>query len=262
MKGLKALLATGILLTMVSGCAQTLPIAVTAPRNVPEITRPSVTMQEDMLSMHKKMVKDLGITKDQRAQMKAIKKEYREKFIPNAPEVQKEMKDLVLAPTIDATALTNFLNQLHDGMQAKLPLIGDMATELRAVLTQEQRDKLIEILSNEKLPAKMGKMHVKMLDRLVGEITLTPAQQDTFDALKAKVKAIHSEDRMEAWLAAKADFLKTGDEAALVAKIEELKQEPPIEELVLFLQSLDETQRTTLVEKVEKWIDKMQTKSL
>ncbi|HEY9764923.1 MAG TPA: Spy/CpxP family protein refolding chaperone [Chroococcales cyanobacterium] len=263
MKGLKALLATGILLTMVSGCAQNLPVAVTAPRKAPEITPPAVTMQEEsMLSMHKKIMKDLGISEAQLAQMKAVKKQHREKFLPNAPEVKKELKDLVLAPIIDATALTKFLDQLHEGMEAKLTLVGDLAGEMRAVLTQEQRDKLIGILSDKNLPAKMAKMHLKMLDRLVEGITLTTAQQNAFDALKVKAQAIHSEARMEAWIAAKADFLKTGDKAALVAKIETLKQEPPIDEVVLFLQSLDQTQRSTLVEKVEKWIAKMQSKSL
>jgi hypothetical protein len=142
-----------------------------------------------------------------------------------------------------------------------------MMTEMRAVLTPDQRAKLVKSLNAARPDGKQaGKDDAKannrfegkrkaMRDKLTAELKLTPAQQSAFDALQAKVMASHADPaNRQAGRQAFARFVETGDAAAFQATMKAQHQgKLPINELVAVAESLTQAQRQKLLPKLERF---------
>lgn len=229
------------------------------PAQIPYVSLDKVDeLQAEHLMAMKKIAQKLNITKEQKAQFKQIFQNYRAKLKTADKEAKiQELKNIVLAENVDATALSNFMNARHAEMKDKTSTIVDLMADLRGVLTDEQRALVINYL-NEDMEKLSKDHHQKMEKFFLGDLTLTTEQQTAFNALKDKVKAIHAR-KIEVMKPAMATFVQTGDKAALLDKIQDLQEElqPPITEAVDFVSSLTLEQRQAIIAKMEALKNKM-----
>lgn len=253
MKGIKRLspiLALGIALS--AGCAQ-------APSLAPRAQAPvSVQNVHAMEAHHQKIIQTLGLTQAQLDQLKAIKLNYKEKLMDeNKAELKQQFKDLFLAKDVDETAFKNFLVERKDAWNQKLPIIANQLSEMRNVLTEEQRNKLVELLNT----MDFGKLHQKKKEKIMGKIlkdlNLTTPQEEALDALKDRIDAAHTPEKIAVMKSALVAFIETGNENDLVSTITEHMSEAPIDQIVAFVGSLTQEQRTTILLRVEAWKAKM-----
>lgn len=249
-QGFTPILALGIALS--AGCAQ-------APSLAPRAQAP-VAVQDvrSMEAHHQKIIQTLGLTQAQLAQLKSIKQNYKAKLMDeNKDELKQEFKDLFLAKDVDEVAFKNFLVERKDAWNQKLPIIANQLSEMRAVLTEEQRNKLVELLN----AMDFGKIHQKKQEKIMGkllkDLNLTTAQEEALDALKDKIDAAHTPEKIAAMKSALIAFIQTGNENDLVSTISEHMSEAPIDQVVTFVGSLTQEQRTTILSRVEAWKAKM-----
>lgn len=214
------------------------------------------------------MAKDLNLTDAQKAQMKAIAQKHRGADKSGDRKAHRDqLRALLSAPKVDGAALRNFLNARAAEMEANTGHRAAMMTEMRAVLTAEQRAKLVKSLNAARPDGKQaGKGGAKdgarfegkrkaMRDKLTAELKLTPAQQSAFDALQEKVMANHADPaNRQAGRQAFARFVETGDAAAFQATMKAQRQgKLPVNELVAVAESLTQAQRQKLLPKLERF---------
>jgi Spy/CpxP family protein refolding chaperone len=214
------------------------------------------------------MAKDLKLTDAQKAQLKAIAQKHRGTAQKGDRKAQRDqLRALLSAPKVDGAALRNFLNARVAEMDAKAGHRAAMMTEMRAVLTPEQRAKLVKSLNTARPDGKQaGKDGAKaanrfegkrkaMRDKLTADLKLTPAQQSAFDALQPKVMAMHADRaNRQAGRQAFARFVETGDAAAFQATMKAQRQgKLPVNELVAVAESLTQAQRQKLLPRLERF---------
>jgi Spy/CpxP family protein refolding chaperone len=214
------------------------------------------------------MAKDLNLTDAQKAQMKAIAQKHRGTAQKGDRKAQRDqLRALLSAPKVDGAALRNFLNARAAEMEANAGHRAAMMTEMRAILTPDQRAKLVKSLNAARPDGKQaGKDGAKsaerfegkrkaMRDKLTADLKLTPAQQSAFDALQAKVMANHADPaNRQAGRAALARFVETGDAAAFQSTMKAQRQgKLPVNELVAVAESLTQAQRQKLLPRLERF---------
>ena len=211
-----------------------------------------------MEAEHQKIIKTIGLTQGQIDQLKAIKQNYKEKLMDeNKAELEQQFKDLFLAKDVDETAFKNFIVERKDAWNQKLPIIANQLSEMRSVLSDEQRSKLVELLK----AMDFGKIHQKKKEKIMGKIlkdlNLTSAQEEALDALKDKIDAAHTPQKLAVMKSALVAFIETGNENDLVSTISEHMSEAPVDEIVTFVGSLTQEQRITILSRMEAWKKKM-----
>lgn len=214
------------------------------------------------------MAKSLNLTEAQKAQFKAIAQKHRTAAQSGNHKAQREqLRALLTAPKVDGGALRGFLNARLAEREANAGKRAAMMTEMRNVLSAEQRTKLAKSLSAGHPGKAHGKGHGKghgegkakfegkrqeMHDKLSADLKLTPAQKAAFDALQAKVAATRADASARgAGRQAFARFVETGDAAAFQASMKNrFAGKVPVNELVAVAESLNQEQRKKLLPKL------------
>lgn len=199
---------------------------------------------------HGPLARQLGLTADQQAQIKAILAQHRP---PQPGQHLAELKALLTAETVDQAALKAWVEARKAQFQSHQSERLAVAGELRAVLTDDQRAKLLAQLAKDP-PA--GHPHLeafkaRMRQHLVGDLGLTAGQQAQLDALHTQLEALRDPARGKAMREAIAAFVQSGDQAALGAAMQgQLDGRFPVDAVIAFAASLDQGQRTKLVERL------------
>ncbi|HBN07350.1 MAG TPA: hypothetical protein DD435_01455 [Cyanobacteria bacterium UBA8530] len=190
-----------------------------------------------------------GITAQQKEQLKAIAQKYRP-----APDTLKarfvSLKGLLLADPFDPVEFEAALQAHVSERDARLKQHLPALSEMRFVLTEEQKTKLAATL--EQKPQMRGHfdgMRKKILGRLSGDLKLTDAQRSQFEAIASK---LHDSETMKIHRTALVDFVRSGDQGKLEASMKEVRL--PSEDLVSLVSSLDRGQRTALVDHLERFM--------
>lgn len=201
----------------------------------------------------------LNLTDAQKAQLKAIAQKHRGEREKGQFKAQREqLRALLSAPQVDGAALKAFFNARLQAMETHAAKRAAMMSEMRAVLTTEQRAQLVKSL-NEAKPnphkPRFDGMRKMFRDRLLADLNLTAAQKATFDALQAKMDALMADGAgHRAGKAAFATFIETGDAAAFQASMKaNIAGKAPVDELVAVAVSLDQGQRQKLLAKFERF---------
>lgn len=209
------------------------------------------------------MLSGVNLTDEQKTQLKAIAEKYRpakpaDGQKPDAPGAK--VRELLLADTVDAAALKAALADRPqppaDAGKNRLAML----VEARAVLTDEQRNALIEKIKALPTPTVPSDRPVRPADanrpdpaaRLVASLNLSAEQQAAYDAFNAKLKAARDgfqppkfdpAAQRDAWVS----FLQTGDTAGLEAARPHLTPPAfPVDELVTLATGLTLDQRKQL----------------
>lgn len=163
-----------------------------------------------------------------------------------------ELKALLLVEKVDAAAIKAFADaRKQDHLAKRLEHLDRMAAA-RDVLTEAQRASLIDHLT--KAPVQVPERPFgpeNMIDRVMADLGITAEQQQRIDTLKTKLKAQFESKPNETRRQAFADFLKTGDKAVLSEKMSAQGDSFPVDELINVATTLDLSQRTALVKKLE-----------
>lgn len=126
--------------------------------------------QHEMMQKHE-MVKALGITDDQKAQMKGILEKYRPALQPLIKQYhteRREMRKLVHAATIDEAAIRAQAARMST-VQADLAVQrARLLHDMRGVLTQEQLQKLSQ-MEKDRIDAKIDHMLFRLAGPRKGE---------------------------------------------------------------------------------------------
>lgn len=249
--GKKLLAGAFVVALAAAGCGEARGVAI-QQQALSMMVNPDEALSAGGAGMPGGLAKQLGLTADQQAKFKAIASAHKAK-LQNEDHAQQlaRLKALVLAPTVDTAALEAMFQQHLDQLKASSPERLAMLTELRAVLTDAQRQQLADVLSKP-MPAFGGgafqAMHEKMAAHFLADLELTADQRAKLDALKAKGQALHDGNDLRTVFAA---FVTNGDGAALEAAFEAKLAQAPVDDACQWLASLSQAQRTTLVGKLE-----------
>lgn len=204
------------------------------------------------------LTKHLDLSADQQAALKAIAEKHHAQANPESKKARRtELKTLLLARQVDAAALRAFFDSHRAELEAKRDTHLAMLKELRAVLTDAQREKLAVQLEGGHRGAKPGWLvdHFRgmMRDRLFGDLNLTASQRQAIDGAHASLEAAHRSEAMQGHKRAFAAFLRSGDTAELAAH---KPPAPPVEAIVQVATALDQAQREKLLVKLEAFGEK------
>lgn len=196
-------------------------------------------------------VPGVDLTDEQKASVKAIMEKYKP-APPEAPQdreahkAQREaLQALLKAENFDAAAFKTALAALTPPSARPKPDPA-MFVELRAVLTDAQREAAIAKLKAMPEPPAKTRQPGKHADKLAEKLKLTDAQKAKFTALHEAMQAQRPAHDPAARKAAMIAFLETGDAAGLMPPA--APPAPPVDAIVDFVGSLDATQRATLAE--------------
>lgn len=210
------------------------------------------------------IAKDLKLTDAQKAQMKAIAQKHRSQAGTDRKAQRQQLKTLLSAPKVDGNALRAFFNARIQEMDAQSAKRAAMMTEMRAVLTAEQRAQLLKSLNTERPqqarpnqgnPNKANGQRAKFGERMVADLNLNANQKAAFNALQAKFNATAGTPaNRQTHRQALAKFIETGDATAFQATMKgTMAGKLPVNELVAFAESLDQTQRQKVLKKFERF---------
>jgi Spy/CpxP family protein refolding chaperone len=196
-------------------------------------------------------VPGIELTQEQKAAVKAIMEKYRPAK-PEAPvdraahKAQREsLVALLKAESFDAVAFKSALAGLKPPAAPPRPDAA-MFTELRAVLTDEQRTTAIARLKEMPEPPAKMKEPGAHLDKMAEKLKLTDEQKAKLAALHETMQAQRPIRKPGTRKAALIAFLETGGVADLMPSAE--PPALPVDAVVDFVGSLDATQRTTLAQ--------------
>lgn len=189
--------------------------------------------------------KQLQLTEQQKAQIKAIAQKYRaqHKAAPKA-ENWKQLHQILAAPTLDKAALKQFLEARQQARTAEISTRVKMLAEMRAVLTGAQRQQLAQLLSKP-LPQPKGPSadaQKRMHDRVVKALDLNASQAQAFDQLQAQIRT-QRQGKRGAMRQAFAEFARTGDTGALERTLDANAHALPVDAIVDFAATLTPEQR-------------------
>lgn len=211
------------------------------------------------------LAKDLKLTDAQKSQLKAIAQKHRaERKQGDRKGQRQQLKTLLTAPKVDGAALRSFLNARAGERDANAAKRAAMMSEMRAVLTPEQRAQLVKSLNAraDKAGKRAGERAKRFEgkrqgfgDRMVADLKLTADQKAKYDALQAKIKAQRADAAgRQAGKQAFVRFIETGDAAAFQASMKANRGQLPVNELVALAESLDQTQRQKLLKKFDRFM--------
>ncbi|HEY9721699.1 MAG TPA: Spy/CpxP family protein refolding chaperone, partial [Oscillatoriaceae cyanobacterium] len=186
----------------------------------------------------------LHLTPAQRQQIAAIAQKYRGQHKPPHEAANgQELKQILAAPKLDKAALKQFLDARVQAREAMIPTRVKMLAEMRAVLTDAQRQQLAQILSKP-MPQHSPRVDFgkRMHDRVVKSLGLNASQAQAFDRLQAQLRA-QRQSQGSATRQAYADFARTGDTGALTRALTANAQQMPTDALVDFAATLTPAQR-------------------
>ena len=203
----------------------------------------------------------LGLSDTQKASIREII--YKHHCGPKqTSQAMADLKAAMVAPTIDTAALTAALNAKIADRSAKIDKRVATLTDIRNVLTPEQRTKFAERKgkagegAGKEALKEGGKKH---LDRLAEKLGLNQVQRQAFEDVGTAWKANKEEHHANraARHQAIASFMKSGDADALKTALQAIKPSVPVDAMVKAIATLTQDQRKKLIEMKEQRHAKM-----
>lgn len=180
----------------------------------------------------------LELTEAQKTQLQTIKDEFKAGIDKTQITALKtQVKEALLAETVDKAKLTTLLTQGLDMKQAHLTRMVDLLDKVREVLTEEQR-KALAVAILDKMSAKREKKD---------KPTDAAAAKDEDKKMRRGMKR-----HKRAMMAAIGSFMLTGDKAALTQALTLTDKEAKVQKLVDKFAGMTLDERQKLVEKIEK----------
>lgn len=236
-----------------SGCGRT-PTQPQAPPISQAVTPPNANLLADqagdeLRQQHQAMMAALNLTGEQKGQLQAIKARYKD---PAGKQAMKQKLELlgnqITAETVDQTAVEQTFDDLIASFRAKVPRIVTMAGEVRDVLTAEQRQQAITLITEKKEDFKtaMDRLREKGFTAISANLNLTAEQNAALLELK-QLDETSDEAKFDTLSAAFATFLGNGNQESLRASFEGVITDENVDKTVDWIASLDQTQRQQLL---------------
>lgn len=177
----------------------------------------------------------LNLTDAQKRQLEALQTD-------PGPDHSTEIRRLLLAPQVDKAALKALLTPSDASLEASLKQM----VAMRAVLTPEQRQKLIQAMNQKPPTPQEASTQNQLPDEFKQRLSLTSEQQRAFDAMNQALQAHHQATQGQI-LSVTVAFMTSGDAAALRQATFAHARSMPVDAMVAFYASLSQAQRRMLV---------------
>lgn len=205
-------------------------------------------------SAHAGFLAQLKLTEAQIQQLKTVVKT----AIARTKPFRDAINPLITAPEVDRTAVRSAFEVF---MQADAMQDAQTLAEARTVLTEEQRtllaSKALEMGTTPDDPHM--KLIDKMFDKVPTKVTMTAEQQAAFGQLRAAMRDFWMSNRAE-YMTSMGTFMQNGDQEALRETFARLAKNVPVDAMVGFMASLDQSQRQALVAWKEDLLARIQAK--
>lgn len=271
---MKKLAAAVVAASALVGCSAQAPSTSKTPIIPPaaELSSPAYQVlveesEHSMMAEHHKMLSEhhkklaeflakLNLSEEQKTKLKGVIKS----AFARAKALQAEYKPLVTAKTIERPAL-------HAAIAAALKADANLDTqtlsEVREILTPEQRtmiaEKLMEMEKRKSEDDAHTKMFEKLMDKAGEQITMTEAQKSHFTQLRSSFLEFWKKNRAEYYMAM-GKFMTHDNRDELRKTLTRLNESMPTNSVVEFMASLDQSQRQALAEWKEKWMESVAKK--
>lgn len=263
---LMAALAASIQL---SGCGRMAPTPVQAPPAADQTARAPAffvldaaassnveAASETRESMRARILSQLDLDDTQKAELKNIRAKVKGLF--NKEEIKakwQSMQALLNAPVLDVNAVKAFIASTDAERKARVDSMVALVGEMRDVLTDAQRDKLVSLMA-EKPEARAESQAVKTFrTNVVNALNLSTTQQDTLSTLQAKME-VDRDVKHDAMRKAFTQFILDGNQIALADSLKMNIGHSDVDASVQWLGSLSQDQRKILVDKLQELKEK------
>ncbi|MBC7545850.1 MAG: Spy/CpxP family protein refolding chaperone [Candidatus Sericytochromatia bacterium] len=244
-KGIAILVGLGIL----AGCGVTTPVVPTGP----PAGQSASTLTVQHWGAKRDVMSHVGLNADQKKAIRAIVAKYKKAKCAES-EATGAIQQAMLTPEVDRDHLSAAIADKVADRSEKINAKVAMLTEIRDVLTPEQRSKIAEGKGKKQSMHDGRRHHGKQhMAKLIKELNLTETQQKAFNDVRDAFKA--NKDSYRAAKAAKrkaiGEFMVSGDAAALKAAMMAIPMNVPVAEMVNAAASLDLSQRQKFVDHME-----------
>lgn len=244
-----------------AGCGQH-PNQPNAPAST--VTAPSAQLQvdqsaEEFRQLHRAMAAALNLTDAQRAQLRAIKQRHRDPEAKQALKAQLRMLGrMISAETVDPAGITEAINDMVTAFRARVPRKVAKATEIREVLTPEQRQRVGTLLNEnaDAIKNAMDRMRDQGIAAISANMNLTPEQSAALQELKEQDE-ISDERKFDTMRAAITTFMTDGNQAALRSSIESVLTTENVQPTVEWIATLNRVQRQQLVANMRSYMHQL-----
>ncbi|HEY9899524.1 MAG TPA: Spy/CpxP family protein refolding chaperone [Pantanalinema sp.] len=244
-----------------SGCGRVTPGPIQAPPATSQVaTTPSFFVLDAAASSnaqvlsgqstHAQIMSQLNLDDAQKTELKLIRSKVRALF--NREEMKakwQNMQALLNAQIVDADALKAFIASIDADHKARVDAMVALAGEMRDVLTDEQRDKLVSLVSGEQTGAMAAQALSTFRTNTINALNLSTSQQETLTALQARMEAQHDVKR-EAKRKAFIQFIVDGNQLALADSLKRSIGHDDVDTSIQWLGSLSQDQRKILVDRL------------
>lgn len=247
-----------------SGCGRVTPSPAQAPPAASEAARTpdffvldaaassNVEAQaETRETRHARIMSQLDLDDTQKAELKLIRSKIMGLF--NKEEMKanwQSLQALMNAPMIDTAAVKAFMATMDAERMSKVDAMAALAGEMRDVLSVEQRNKLISLMSEKPEARAEAQAITTFRTDTINALNLGTSQQDTLSALQAKMEAsqdVKRDARHKAFL----QFMIDGNQLALAESMKRSIGHEEVDASIQWLGSLSQDQRKILVDKLE-----------
>lgn len=232
-------------------------ILAAPPASGSQVSDPSSSMSDAMAmggAAHAGFLAQLKLTETQIQQLKGIVKS----AIARTKPLRDAINPLITAPNLDRTAVRS---AFEVAMQADAMQDVQTMAEARAVLTEEQRNLLASKASE--MGTTPNDPHMKLIDKIFdkvpAKVTMNAEQQEAFAQLRAAMRDFWMSNRAE-YMASMGSFMQNGDQEALRETFVRLAKNVPVDAMIGFMASLDQSQRQALVAWKEDLLARIQAK--
>ncbi|MBO9540789.1 Spy/CpxP family protein refolding chaperone [bacterium] len=244
-----------------SGCGRIAPGPVQAPQATVQTERTTNFFVLDAAassnaqalsteSTHARILSQLDLSDTQKTQLKLIRAKARALY--NREEMKarwQTLEALMNAPTLDTAALKAYVASMEAEHKGKIDALAALAGEMRDVLTSEQRDKLVSLVSEQQPGRMAARARSAIRTNVINALNLSSNQQNTLSALQNQMEAQH-EVKRDAKRKAFIEFIVDGNQLALAENLKRSMGHENIDEAIQWVGSLSQDQRKVLVEKL------------
>lgn len=218
----------------------------------------------DLRRVHREMLAALNLTEAQRSQIREIKARHKAEMrrMGDLRTQLEQLRTLVLAPTVDRAALTQALTTMHQSKLDKIPHVAAMMSDVRGVLTPEQRTIAVTQLNNRwnDLMAALDSMRTEGFTQLSANLNLTMAQSQALQTLQDQDRTL--DDAIMADIrTAVTQFMADGNQQTLTSSLQSALAMSRVTDMLGdtsdFVVSLNQTQRQQLVANMASYLQKL-----
>ncbi|MNL18432.1 hypothetical protein D3C87_1395760 [compost metagenome] len=202
-------------------------------------------------SQHARIMSQLNLDDTQKAELKLIRAKVKALFDKAEMSAKwQNMQALLNAPTLDANALKAFIASMDAEHKGKIDAMAALAGEMRDVLSEDQRDKLVSLLSAEQGDTMASQAISTFRANTINALNLSTTQQDAFTALQATMEAQHDVKR-DAKRKAFIQFIMDGNQVALAESLKRASGHDNVDSAIQWLGTLSQDQRKVLMDRLD-----------